>query len=311
MKAVILAAGKGSRLYPLTHHIPKPLLPLANRPTMYYAFDRLKEIGADDICIVVGENESYMRDALGDGSRFGIKLSYVRQPEAHGLAHAVGYAKDFVNREPFVLYLGDAMYDTSFTDHAKRFQDSGAACLTIVMKVEDPSRFGVVIKDDAGNVQKLVEKPKEFVSDLALIGMYYFRSELWDILPTLQPSARGEYEITDAMQLLVNNGHKVLAGVYTGTWYDTGTLDSFLETSTFLTQGKSLVEGEVLGEVGEKVVVGSGATVTCSKIEDSVIMPGSTVKVSGVIRHSILGGSVTRDGDIIGERVWDSEVLLG
>lgn len=311
MKAVILAAGKGSRLYPLTYHIPKPLLPLANRPTMHYAFDRLKEIGATDICIVVGENEPYMRQALGDGSQFGIKLSYVRQPEAHGLAHAVGYAKDFVARDPFVLYLGDAMYDTSFTEHANRFVDTGAACLTIVMQVPDPSRFGVVIKDEEGNVQKLVEKPKEFVSDLALIGMYYFGSELWDILPTLQPSARGEYEITDAMQLLVDGGHKVLAGVYTGTWYDTGTLDSFLETSTFLTKGENLIEGELEGEVGSKVVVGEGASVKCHRIEDSVVMPGSNVQVTGVIRHSILGGNVERDGDIIGERVWDSDVLLG
>lgn len=311
MKAVILAAGKGSRLYPLTYHIPKPLLPLANRPTMHYAFDRLKEIGADDICIVVGENEPYMRQALGDGSQFGIKLSYVRQPEAHGLAHAVGFAKDFVNRDPFVLYLGDAMYDIPFTDHAKRFEESGAACMTVVMQVPDPSRFGVVVMDEAGNVQKLVEKPKEFVSDLALIGMYYFRSELWDILPTLQPSARGEYEITDAMQLLVNGGHKVLAGVYKGTWYDTGTLDSFLETSTFLTKGQNLIEGDLTGQAGAQVVIGPGAKVSCTRIEDSVVMPGANVKVSGAIRHAILGGDVTRDGDIVGERVWGDDVLIG
>lgn len=311
MKAVILAAGKGSRLYPLTHHIPKPLLPLANRPTMHYAFDRLKEIGATDICIVVGENENYMREALGDGSQFGIKLSYIRQPEAHGLAHAVGYAKDFVNREPFVLYLGDAMYDKAFTDHAQKFSESGAACLTIVMKVPDPSRFGVVVMDDGNNVQTLVEKPKEFVSDLALIGMYYFREQLWDVLPTLQPSPRGEYEITDAMQLLVNAGHKVLAGVYEGTWYDTGTLDSFLETSTFLTKGQNLVEGTLEGKAGSKVVIGGGSTVFCESIEDSVIMPDSNIRVSGVIRHAILGGNVTREGDVIGERVWSDEVLIG
>jgi glucose-1-phosphate thymidylyltransferase len=311
MKAVILAAGKGSRLYPLTYHIPKPLLPLANRPTMHYAFDRLKEIGADDICIVVGENESYMRKELGDGSQFGIKLSYVRQPEAKGLAHAVGYAKDFVNGEPFVLYLGDAIYDLPFHEHVKRFLESDAACLTIVMPVEDPRPYGIVTLDEQGHVKQLIEKPKEIISDLCLIGMYYFRSPLWEILPELQPSARGEYEITDAMQLLVNHGYTVLPGVFRGTWYDTGTLNSFLETSHFLSEGKKVIEGEVSGKIGERVVVGPGASVSCRFIEDAVIMPGAKVVASGEITHSLVGGRVTRDGDIVNERVWDDQVLIG
>ena len=235
----------------------------------------------------------------------------MRQPEAKGLAHAVGYAKDFVNGEPFVLYLGDAIYDSPFYEQAKRFLESDAACLTIVMPVEDPSPFGIVILDEQGHVKKLVEKPKEFISDLCLIGMYYFRSQLWEVLPELQPSARGEYEITDSMQLLVNHGYTVLPGIFKGTWYDTGTLNSFLETSHFLAGGKNLIEGQVSGRIGERVVIGPGASVSCEAIEDAVIMPGSQVKVTGVIRHSLIGGVVDRAGDIVNERVWDAEVLIG
>ncbi|HEY0866703.1 MAG TPA: sugar phosphate nucleotidyltransferase, partial [Fimbriimonas sp.] len=232
MKGVILAAGKGSRLYPVTHVVAKPLLPLANRPTLHYAFDRLKEMGVRDICLVVGENEEQMRSALGDGSDFGVRLSYVRQHEPHGLAHAVGFAREFVGEDPFVLYLGDAMYNQAFDGFARRFLESGCANLNIVQPVEDPSRFGVA-NVEGDRIVKLVEKPKNPESNLAMAGMYFFGPQLWEVLPDLKPSARGEYEITDAIQLLIDRGHEVLAGVYTGKWFDTGTLDSFLETSSF------------------------------------------------------------------------------
>lgn len=297
MKGVILAAGKGSRLYPVTHVVAKPLLPLANRPTLHYIFDRLKEMGITDVAVVVGENEGQMREALGDGSQFGISLTYVNQPEAKGLAHAVGFAKEFVNREPFVLYLGDAMYDQGFADFARRFQDSGCANLNIVQPVPDPERFGVA-NVDGERIVRLVEKPKNPESNLAMAGLYFFGPEIWDVLPNLQPSARGEYEITDAIQTLIDEGKTVLAGVYTGKWFDTGTLDSFLATSAFLVKDGQLVEGAVTGEIGAKVVVGEDATVECESIEDSVILPGAKVRVKGKIRHAILGGPVESDGDV-------------
>ena len=294
MKGVILAAGKGSRLYPVTHHIPKPLLPLANRPTLEYAFDRLKEMGITDICIVVGEMEGQMKEALGDGSQFGIQLSYVRQTEPQGLAHAVGFAKDFVAGDDFVLYLGDAMYSEGFEPFARKFKESGCANLNIVKPVPDPSRFGVA-KVDGDRIVKLVEKPKEPESNLAMAGMYFFGPEIWSILPDLKPSARGEYEITDAIQMLIDRGHTVLAGVYEGEWFDTGTLDSFLETSAFLVKGGEL-RGDgasVRGRVQEKVVIGDGASVECESIEDSVVLPGAQVSVSGNIKHAILGGTIS------------------
>lgn len=304
MKGVILAAGKGSRLYPVTHHIAKPLLPLANRMTIEYAFDRLLEMGISEICIVVGEMEQAMRDALGDGSAFGVQLSYVRQTEPKGLAHAVGFAQEFVAGDDFVLYLGDAIYSDGFEKFAARFKESGCANLNIVKPVEDPSRFGVA-NTEGERIVKLVEKPKEPESNLAMAGMYFFGPQIWSVLPDLQPSGRGEYEITDAIQMLIDRGETVLAGVYEGTWFDTGTLDSFLETSSFLTSGDSVVEGTVAGDVGGAVVVGSGAIVACLGIADSVILPGASVEVSGKIEHSILGGNVRVDGDCIGQILWE------
>lgn len=304
MKGVILAAGKGSRLYPITHHIPKPLLPLANRPTLEYAFDLLKEIGVRQIAIVVGDNEEAMRAALGDGSAFGIELAYVRQTEPKGLAHALSFAEEFIGREPFVMYLGDAIYSEGFAHHADRFITSGAANLNIVKPVDDPSRFGVA-NVEGDRIVKLVEKPKEPESNLAMAGLYFFGPQIWEVLPDLAPSARGEYEITDAIQRLIDMGHLVLAGVYEGTWFDTGTLDSFLETSAFLTGGQARIgAAEVNAEIGSGVVVGDGAQVTAERLDDCVVLPGAKVHIAGSVRHAILGGSVDRDASVENEIIW-------
>ncbi len=303
MKGVILAAGKGSRLYPVTHRIPKPLLPLANRPTLAFAFERLKEIGVTEIALVVGENEGAMRDALGDGSGYGVSLSYVRQMEPKGLAHALSFAEEFVAGDPFVMYLGDAIYSEGFADHAQRFVESGCANLNIVKPVEDPSRFGVA-NVDGERIVKLVEKPKEPESNLAMAGLYFFGPQIWSVLPDLAPSARGEYEITDAIQRLIDLGHTVLAGVYEGTWFDTGTLDSFLETSAFLTGGENLIgDAQVTAELGSGVVIGDGATVVAGRLEDCVILPGSNVRC-GDVRHALLGGNVAVEGEVQGEILW-------
>jgi len=308
MKGVVLAAGKGSRLYPITRHIAKPLLPLANRPTMHYAFDVLKGMGITDVCIVVGENESEMRSALGDGTDQGVRLSYVKQTEPKGLAHAVGFAQTFVGEDSFVLYLGDAIYDCGFEAFARRFQESGCANLNIVKPVEDPRRFGVA-NVDGERIVKLVEKPQNPESNLAMAGMYFFGPQLWAVLPDLQPSGRGEYEITDAIQMLIDRGQTVLAGVYEGQWFDTGTLDSFLETSSFLTGGKGQVLGSVSGEQSGFNVVGEGSSVECASIENSVVMPGANIKISGAIRNSILAGDVKLDGDCERQIVYSDESI--
>lgn len=304
MKGVVLAAGKGSRLYPVTHHVPKPLLPLANRPTLEYAFDRLKEMGVREVCVVVGEAEEQMKAALGDGSAFGLRLTTVRQTEPKGLAHAVGFAEDFVGGDDFVLYLGDAIYGSGFESYAARFRDSGCANLNIVKPVPDPSRFGVA-NVEGERIVKLVEKPKEPESNLAMAGLYFFGPQIWSVLPDLQPSARGEYEITDAIQMLVDRGETVLAGVYEGTWFDTGTLPSFLETSRFLTDGLDLVGAgaEVVGRTA-RCVIGEGAKVTCRSMTDVVVLPGARVDADGDLRNMLIGGETLFDGDAEWEIVW-------
>jgi glucose-1-phosphate thymidylyltransferase len=293
LKGVILAAGKGTRLYPVTYHVAKPLLPIANRITLEYAFDRLREVGVNDICIVVGEMEHQIRAAMGDGSRYGVKLSYVRQTTPRGLAHAVGFAKEFVGDDSFILYLGDGIYGEGFCVHAERFRESGCANLNLVKPVDDPWRYGIA-NVDGERIVKLVEKPKEPESNLAMTGVYFFGPRLWDMLPDLKPSGRGEFEITDAIQMLIDSGETVLAGVYDAPWFDTGTLDSFLETSAYLVGDGACVakDAAVDAELGSGVVVGSGATLKCGKIEDSVVLPGARVEVAGDIRHCLLGGNV-------------------
>lgn len=308
MKGVILAAGKGSRLFPVTHHIAKPLLPMANRMTMEYAFDSLKEMGVTDICIVVGENEPEMRKALGDGSAFGVRLDFARQPEPLGLAHAVSFTKDFVGGDSFVLYLGDAIYGAGFADHAAKFRDSGCANLNIVKPVEDPRRFGVATVE-GDKIVRLVEKPANPESNLAMAGMYFFGPELWSVLPDLQPSGRGEYEITDAIQLMIDRGMDVRAGVYDNIWFDTGTLDSYLETTEFLTGGQNKIDASAVveAELGEKVVIGARASVRAGTLSNCVVLPGAKVNVSGNVQDSILGGEVTADGDLNRTIRWGGE----
>ncbi|MBI5707176.1 MAG: NTP transferase domain-containing protein [Armatimonadetes bacterium] len=302
MKAVVLAAGKGTRLYPATLSVAKPLLPICNRITLAYAFDRLREMGVEEAAIVVGENEPQLRAALGSGRAFGLRLEYVRQVEAKGLAHALGFAREFCGEEPFTMYLGDAVYDKSLAGHAARFLDSGAANLNLVQWVEDPRRFGVA-NLDGERIVKLVEKPQEPESNYAMAGLYFFRPDIWEVLPDLKPSARGEYEITDAIQMLIDRGKTVLAGKNEGHWFDTGTLDSFLETSRSITQGGHLIDAfaQVESTIGKDVVVGAGATVQSSLIEDTTVLPGASVRISGAIRHCVLSGEVQADGDLIGE----------
>ena len=306
MKGVILAAGKGTRLYPITRHIPKPLLPIANRPTIHYAFDRLKEIGVSDICVVVGGSGDRMKETLGDGASCGVGLTYVTQHLPQGLAHAVGYAKDFVAGDSFVLYLGDAIYGDGFQEYARYFKDSRCANLNLVKPVEDPTRFGVAYVD-GDRIVKLVEKPPTTTSNLAMAGMYFFGPEIWSVLPDLAPSARGEYEITDAIQMLIDRGADVRAGVYEGTWFDTGTLDSFLQTSDFLIDGATLVEGDVDGEIGPNVVVGTGATVRCGRISNSVVFPDASVSVTGDISRSLLADNVTSSESIVDDICYGME----
>lgn len=296
MKGVVLAAGKGTRLYPITHQIAKPLLPLANRPTLEYSFDQFRSMGIEEVCVVVGENEPQIRGALGGGRQFGLQLSYVRQTEPKGLAHALSFAEEFISGSPFVLYLGDVVYSEGFQLHAKRFLESDCANLNIVKWVEDPRRFGVA-NLEGDRIVRLVEKPANPESNYAMAGMYFFRKAIWDVLPELQPSARGEFEITDAIQALVSQGHDVRAGIFEGEWFDTGTLESFLSTSAYLVGGGTLIDpaASVECELGPNVVVGPGACVKAERMENTVVFAGARVE-GGSYSGCLIAGAHRRSG---------------
>jgi glucose-1-phosphate thymidylyltransferase len=305
MKAVILAAGKGSRLFPVTKAIAKPLLPLANRMTMEYAFDQLKACGITEICVVVGENEQEMRSALGDGAQFGVSLSFALQDKPLGLAHAVGCAEEFCGGESFALYLGDAIYSGSLAPHVAAFESSDAASLLLVKEVEDPRRFGVANLAD-GKIVKLVEKPQNPESNWALAGFYVFGPEIWSGIHRVKPSARGELEITDAIQILIEDGLTVLPGKFTDDWYDSGTLESFLTVSRAVTKGENVIapDAKIDAEIGSNVVVGAGARVSCDLLQNTVCLPGAVIAVDGPITGCLLGGEVTSDSGLEDQILW-------
>lgn len=309
MKGVILAGGNGSRLYPATRHIPKSLLPLANRVTLEYSIERLKEIGISEICIIVGGNEDLIRETVGDGRRFGVNLVFHRQTEPLGLAHAVSFAEDFIAGDSFVLLLGDLLFGQSFVPFAREFERRQPANLSVVKRVSDPRRFGVA-NVDGDRIVRLVEKPEHPESDLATTGLYFFGPQVWKVLPELQPSFRNEYEITDAIQIMIDAGEISLCGIYEGEWFDTGTLDSFLETSAFLIGNGRLIDvtASVDGNIGDRVVVGAGADVRAASMRDCVILPGAHVRVEGAIEHAIIGGVCIEGGDVRSQIVFPVEV---
>jgi glucose-1-phosphate thymidylyltransferase len=308
MKGVILAAGKGTRLYPVTRHVPKPLVPIAGKATILHGIERLVEAGIEQVCVVVGESGDAIRRALGNEAG-GARLAYVTQTEPLGLAHAVRFAHDFVAGDPFCLYLGDAVYDRSLAPYRARFEESGCASLNLVKPVPDPERFGVAYVERE-RIVRLVEKPSQPESNLAMAGVYFFREAIWDAIAELQPSARGEYEITDAIQLLVDRGEDVLAGVYDGNWFDTGTLPSLLQCSAFLLSGgvRAGARSQVVGAVGKNVAIGADSVVRCSAIENSIVLDGAHVECGGAIRGCLLGGAVRAEAlhDCI---VWDDELV--
>lgn len=302
LKAVVLAAGKGTRLYPITKIIPKPLLPIANRITLEYAFDQLKALGIYEICLVVGESEEYIREVLGDGSQYEIQLTYVRQQGQFGLAHALKSAKDFVDNGPFVLYLGDAVYTGDFKKAAQKFIDSDIENLNVVQWVEDPKRFGVAeIKGDS--ILGLEEKPENPKSNYVMAGLYFFRSKIWDILESLPLSQRGEYEITDAIKTLIDQGYDVKAEIHEGAWFDTGTLNSFIDTNEHMIGDDILIHpsAQVKAKLGKCVVIGENAVVECDYIDKTVVLAGTKVNVKGTISNSLISGMINEQTSIEGQ----------
>jgi len=268
-KGLLLAGGKGTRLRPLTYTRAKQLIPIGGKPNLFYALEDLLEAGIRDIGVILSpETGDEVRSALGDGSHWGVKLTYIVQEAPLGIAHAVRTAQDFLADSPFVLYLGDNLLSGGIQHLVEEYRQTRPEAIVLLTPVEDPRAFGVVVLDQAGQVVQLLEKPKEPPSNLALVGVYLFSPKIHPIIQRLKPSSRGEYEITEAIQGLVDAGLRVVAHQVRGWWKDTGKPEDLLDANRLaLTSVVRRVEG-VLEEaqvVGE-VVIEPGARLVRSTV---------------------------------------------
>ncbi|HVE63743.1 MAG TPA: glucose-1-phosphate thymidylyltransferase [Mycobacteriales bacterium] len=279
MKALVLAGGSGTRLRPITHTSAKQLVPVANKPILFYGLEAIRDAGVTDVGIIVGETADEIRHEVGDGSALGISVTYIPQDAPSGLAHCVLIAGDFLGDDDFVMYLGDNFIIGGISELVAEFQASDADAQILLTKVPNPSQFGVAELGADGQVKTLVEKPADPKSDLALVGVYMFRSAVHEAVRAISPSARGELEITDAIQWLVDNGRDVRPHLVTGYWKDTGRLEDMLECNRKVLESlEPAVHGTVDAEsrIVGRVVVEEGASIVRSTVRGPAIVGRNT-----------------------------------
>ena len=313
MKGLILSGGRGTRLRPITHTSAKQLVPVANKPILFYGLEAIVEAGIKEIGIVVGDTHQEIRDAVGDGSRFGAQVTYIQQSAPLGLAHAVKESKPFLKDDPFVMYLGDNFLREGIKGFVTEFETHRPDAQILLVPVPNPQDFGVA-ELKGSEVIRLEEKPKSPRSNLALVGVYMFTSSVWDAVDGIKPSKRGELEITDALQWLIDHGKTVRSHVITGWWKDTGKLEDMLEANRMAMShwesridgsidDKSIVEGAVVVEKGAKVtrsrlrgplILGPGVV-----IEDSYIGPFSAIAEGARIVRSEVEHSIVLERSVI------------
>ncbi|MBI3647221.1 MAG: glucose-1-phosphate thymidylyltransferase [Actinobacteria bacterium] len=310
MRALVLSGGEGSRLRPLTHTSAKQLIPIAGTPILFHALEAIRDAGVTEVGIVVGSTADEIEAAVGDGSAWGLRVTYLHQEAPLGLAHAVLTAREFVAGQPFLMYLGDNVILEGVTRFVREFERARPDAQIFVARVPEPERFGVV-QIEGDRVVRLVEKPSSFVSDLALVGVYLFDDSIIEACESLKPSGRGEYEITEAIQWLVDRGRTVRVEMLEGWWKDTGRPDDLLEANRMMLSIRSTeLEGEVDGasSLTGAVVLGPGAKVIRSHIRGPVVIgPGSAVEDS-VVGPNV---SIERDCAIARSTIEDSIVMEG
>ena len=285
MKALILCGGHGTRLRPITHTMAKQLVPVANKPVLFYGLEAIKDAGIADVGIVVGETRSEIVQAVGDGSKWGLNVTYIDQDEPLGLAHAVMVSEDFLGGDTFVMYLGDNLIKDGITSLVEEFRTNSPNSQILLARVNEPQRFRVAELAD-GKVVRLVEKPEKPASDLALVGVYMFDKNIMEAVKAIKPSGRGELEITDAIQWLIDQGLTVDPHIIDGWWKDTGRLDDMLEANRIMLETlEPRIEGHVDGEseVLGKVVIEEGAEVINSTIRGPAIIGRRTRVVNSFI----------------------------
>ncbi|MFF9087788.1 glucose-1-phosphate thymidylyltransferase [Streptomyces sp. NPDC014991] len=287
MKALVLAGGTGSRLRPFTHTCAKQLLPIANRPVVHYALQAIADAGIEEAGVVVGHHGADIRRAVGGGSAFGLRITYLDQPEPLGLAHAVAIARDFLGDDDFLLYLGDNHLEDGVTGFVRRAAARGDAARLLLTPVPDPTAFGVAEVDDEGVVRRLEEKPERPRSALALVGVYVFTPAVHEAVRAVRPSGRGELEITHAVQWMIDRGLRVRAETTTRPWRDTGSADDLLEANRHVLDR---MEGRVDGKVDpHSVLVGRVRVAEGAVIRGSRIVGPAVVGAGAVISNSYVG----------------------
>jgi glucose-1-phosphate thymidylyltransferase len=309
LKGLILSGGAGTRLRPITHTSAKQLVPVANKPVLFYGIEALVAAGVDEIGIIVSpQTGDEIRAATGDGSRFGASIEHITQEEPLGLAHAVLTAEEYLQDGPFVMYLGDNLLRDGITELVEHFRESEPDALILLTPVPDPSHYGVA-ELSGERVVRLVEKPTEPPSDLALVGVYMFNSGVFDAARAIQPSARGELEITDTIQRLIDDGSRVESRTVSGWWKDTGQLEDMLEANRLVLEDvERRVDGELDSEsrVEGRVVVEAGAEVVRSTVRGPAIVGPRTRIVDSFVGPFT---SVAADCEVVGSEIEHSVVL--
>ena len=330
MKGIILHGGSGTRLRPLTHSGPKQLLPIANKPMSQYCIESLKEAGITDIAVIIGGiGSTKVKEYYGSGENFGVKITYIEQDFPRGIAHAINLCKDFIKDDNFVVYLGDNIINQSIRKYVHDFQNSESKALILLCEVDNPSKFGVVDLKD-GQITKILEKPKNPPTNFAVIGIYCLSPLIFDIFSRLKPSDRNEYEITDSLQMLLDENHTIDFDYVTENWKDTGTpndiilanklilehMDSYflgkkeenvilegnvmVGKNSIIKSGARIIGPIIIGDdciidsnslLGPNISIGNNSSISNCKIQDSVIMENCNINCGWKIKKSIIGSN--------------------
>ncbi len=347
MKALVLSGGEGTRLRPITYSFAKQLIPVANKPILFYVLEDIANAGIKEVGIIVGETREAIKEAVKDGNQWGLNVTYILQKEPLGLAHAVKIAENFICDEPFVMYLGDNILRSGIKNFVNEYGNSNEDFVILLNEVEHPEQFGVAVLDEKGRVEKLVEKPGHFISNKALVGIYILNHKIFQAVKAISPSWRGELEITDAIQYVIDNNGEVEAFLIDDWWKDTGKKGDVLEANRLILDNlngiikgicdsrskisgrvniakntfikNSVIEGPVIiaedcliedSYLGPYTSIGAGVQIINSEVEQSIVMENTFISnIAGRIGNSLIGREVRINNRQ--ERPDIHELLLG